>query len=342
MARQPRIEYVGAVYHVMARGNQGQRIFADDLDCKRWLETLAEACEKTGWRVHAYVLMGNHYHLLLETPEANLVAGMKWLQSTYTQRYNSRHEVFGHLFQGRYKALVVEGARGNYLGVASTYIHLNPARARLIKIGKEALSRYRWSSYPEYLRGRRQRPGWLETSRVMGSVGLAKEDRDGYEAYLEGRTLELGIQAGRRELEEQWRGIRRGWCLGDKRFHGRMLKQVEKVLSAGRKKTYSGGAKRAHAEGEAQRLLSDGMRVLGVGAEELARGAKGMEEKQVLAWWVSQRTTVPRRWVSERLGMGDESRVTQSIRQVQGSRSGKLRTLRQQLERTSRKEPVTE
>jgi REP element-mobilizing transposase RayT len=92
----------------MARGNHGQEVFADDLDRKRWLETLADSVEKTGWKIHAYVLMGNHYHLLLETPEANLVAGMKWRQGTYTQRYNGRHEVFGHLFQGRYKAVVVE------------------------------------------------------------------------------------------------------------------------------------------------------------------------------------------------------------------------------------------
>jgi REP element-mobilizing transposase RayT len=92
----------------MARGNPGRELFADDLDRKRWPETLAESVEKTGWKIHAYVLMGNHYHLLLETPEASLVAGMKWLQGTYTQRYNGRHEVFGHLFQGGYKAVVVE------------------------------------------------------------------------------------------------------------------------------------------------------------------------------------------------------------------------------------------
>ena len=108
MARPLRIEYAGAVYHVMARGNQGQVIFRDDGDRRRFLETLGEACEKTGWRIHAYVLMGNHYHLLVETPEGNLVTGMKWLQGTYTQRFNGRHEVFGHLFQGRYKAILVE------------------------------------------------------------------------------------------------------------------------------------------------------------------------------------------------------------------------------------------
>src|SRR5437867_7944536 len=99
MARPLRIEYAGAVYHVMARGNQGQRIFADDGDRRVWLATLRDAWRRTGWRIHAWVLMGNHYHLLLETPEANLVSGMKWLQGTYTQRYNARHRKRGHLFQ---------------------------------------------------------------------------------------------------------------------------------------------------------------------------------------------------------------------------------------------------
>jgi len=89
MARKLRIEYPGAVYHLMSRGNQGQPIFRSDQDRALFLETLAEGCEKTGWEVHAYVLMGNHYHMLLETPDANLVVGMKWLQGTYTQRFNS-------------------------------------------------------------------------------------------------------------------------------------------------------------------------------------------------------------------------------------------------------------
>ena len=127
MARQVRIEYAGAAYHVMARGNQGQAIFADDLDRDTWQKTLGEACEKTGWDIHAFVLMGNHNHLLAQTPEGNWVAGMKWLQGAYTQRYNWRHSVFGHLFQGRYKALAVgepavvhgrgiQGFKGNPVG----------------------------------------------------------------------------------------------------------------------------------------------------------------------------------------------------------------------------------
>src|ERR1019366_7766331 len=115
MARPSRIQYPGATYHVMARGTHGQEIFQDDQDRQRFLETLGEACEKTGFRIHAYVLMGNHYHLLVETPEGNLVAGMKWLLGTYTGRFNRRHKEFGHLFSGRYKALIVDGSGNGYL-----------------------------------------------------------------------------------------------------------------------------------------------------------------------------------------------------------------------------------
>src|SRR5213082_635326 len=99
MARPLRVQYPGAVYHVMARGNQGRDLFRDDQDRQRWLKALAEACQKTGWRVHAYVLMSNHYHLLVDAPEGNLVAGMKWLQAAYTQRYNPGTKCSGICFR---------------------------------------------------------------------------------------------------------------------------------------------------------------------------------------------------------------------------------------------------
>ena len=331
MARQIRIEYEGAAYHVMARGNQGQPVFADHLDRTVWQQTLAEACDKTGWRVHAYVMMGNHYHLLVETPEGNLVAGMKWLQGTYTQRYNSRHKVFGHLFQGRYKALVVDGAVGNYFGVVSTYIHLNPARAGLIQAGEEPLAGYRWSSYPWYLKPRRLRPEWLIAERVIGNLGLEPGDRKGYEAYLEGRVLELGIKAGRKALEEEWKRIRRGWYLGDDGFRGRMLKMVKATLGKGCAASYAGAAKRAHGEAEAQRLVAKGLAALGLEGLRLAEQPKGMAEKQVLAWWLRERTTAGRRWVSERLGMGEESGVSKAIRLVKDMRDVELNRLKRRL-----------
>ena len=109
MARKLRLEYPGAIYHVMNRGDRREPIFQDDRDRTRFLETLGEACAKADWQVHAYCLMTNHFHLVLETPQGNLVAGMKWFLGTYTSRFNRRHKLFGHLFSGRYKSLIVDG-----------------------------------------------------------------------------------------------------------------------------------------------------------------------------------------------------------------------------------------
>ena len=101
MARKLRVEYPGAGYHVMNRGDRREPISKDDADQQRFVETLGEACAKTSWHVHAYVLMPNHFHLVVETPQPNLVVGMKWFLGTYTSRFNRRHKLFGHLFSGR-------------------------------------------------------------------------------------------------------------------------------------------------------------------------------------------------------------------------------------------------
>jgi len=132
MARKRRVEYPGAIYHVMNRGDRREPIFQDDADRQTFLATLGEACVKAGWQVHTYVLMPNHFHLVLETPQPTLVAGMKWLLGTYTGRFNRRHKLFGHLFSGRYKSLIVDGSGSGYLRTVCAYVHLNPARAKLL------------------------------------------------------------------------------------------------------------------------------------------------------------------------------------------------------------------
>src|SRR5688572_17262959 len=114
MARSVRLEMAGGYYHVMARGNRREAIYREDQDREHFLETLGQACGKTGWRVHGWVLLSNHYHLLVETPEANLVAGMQWLQNTYTRRFNARHRLWGRVFGDRYKAVIVEGNEPEY------------------------------------------------------------------------------------------------------------------------------------------------------------------------------------------------------------------------------------
>src|SRR6476661_5716517 len=132
MPRPLRIEYPGAMYHVMSRGDRREAIFHDDKDRQSFLKTLGEACAKTGWEVHGYVLMSNHFHLVIETPQANLCVGMKWLLGTFTQRWNRRWQRWGHLFGGRYKAQSIDERSPSYLRTACDYVHLNPARARLL------------------------------------------------------------------------------------------------------------------------------------------------------------------------------------------------------------------
>jgi REP element-mobilizing transposase RayT len=159
------VQYAGAIYHVMNRGDRREPIFNDDEDRQRFLETLGEVCGKTRWQVQAYCLMLNHFHLVVETPKANLVAGMKWFLGTYTSRFNRRHRLFGHLFSGRYKSLVVDGSGEGYLRTVCEYVHLNPVRAKLLP-PEAPLQAYRWSSYPEYLKRPGQRAGWLRVARV--------------------------------------------------------------------------------------------------------------------------------------------------------------------------------
>src|SRR6267142_1420074 len=127
MARKLRGEYANAIYHVMNRGDRREPIFKDEADRQRFVATHAEACTKTNWQVHAYVLLPNHFHLVVETPQPNLVAGMKWFLGTYTARFNRRHKLSGHVFAGRYKSLLV-GGEGGYLRTVCDYLHLNPVR----------------------------------------------------------------------------------------------------------------------------------------------------------------------------------------------------------------------
>ena len=141
MARPLRIEFPGALYHVTSRGNARQRVFLDDEDREMFLSTLAWVVERFGWCCHAYCMMGNHVHLLIETPQPNLSRGMRQLNGVYTQHFNRRHRKVGHLFQGRFKAILVE--KEGYLLELARYIVLNPVRAKMVKMPE----RYPWSSY---------------------------------------------------------------------------------------------------------------------------------------------------------------------------------------------------
>ncbi len=193
MARKLRVEYPGAVYHVMNRGDRREPIFRDDKDRRCVPGNLGRGCEKTGWQVHALCLMSNHFHLVVETPQGNLVAGMKWFLGTYTGRFNRRHKLFGHLFSGRYKALIVDGSGNGYLKTVCDYVHLNPARAKLLR-PEQPLRAYRWSSWPEYLKRPGKRWPWLRVDRLLGENADSQGQRGGAAGI--GAVMEAAARGG--------------------------------------------------------------------------------------------------------------------------------------------------
>lgn len=153
MPRQPRIEYEGALYHVLSRGDRREDIVLDDDDRQHFVQTLGAACAKCDWQVHAWVLLSNHFHLVIETPLGNLSTGMKWLLGTYTMRFNRRHQLSGHLFAGRYKSLLIDDGDPHYLRTVCDYVHLNPARAHMIA-GDGRLESYGGAAIPTISRRR--------------------------------------------------------------------------------------------------------------------------------------------------------------------------------------------
>ena len=316
----------------MCRGNNGQKIFLTPDGYQLFLSTLDEVCGQTGWRVHAYCLMPNHYHLLLETPEANLVAGMKWFQGTYTQRFNAMFKRRGHVFQGRYKAIPVqtdplEGGL-SYFRMVSTYIHLNPFRAKMAGVGLEKkLEQFPWSSYPLYTGRGRKVPDWLVREKVLGTWGIPKQDTEGLQTYREKMLrfmrFELDPDSGRRgEFEKQ---IKRGWYLGAEAFADRLL---EKVKGTDKQQQLQGDERRAHTEKEAERLLANALVVLNCSEAELVSMKQNQVEKQAVAWLLKSHTTVTVIWIAQRLQMGHRTNATRGISRIRKSTDARTRKLR--------------
>jgi REP element-mobilizing transposase RayT len=179
MARPLRIEFAGALYHVTSRGNRKQLIFPTSKDGESFLEVLAGVVERYGWLCHAYCLMHNHYHLLIETPEPNLSQGMRQLNGVFTQKYNRRHDLAGHVFQGRYKAIVVE--KDSHLLEVCRYVALNPVRAAMVKRPEQ----WRWSSYREMV-GENGTSPFLTSDWLLSRFGERRQDaQNAYRTFVE-------------------------------------------------------------------------------------------------------------------------------------------------------------
>lgn len=168
MSRPLRIELSGGLYHVTSRGDRREAIYLDDDDRLNWLNLLGEVCEHFNWRVHAYCQMTNHYHLVVETPEANLSKGMRQLNGVYTQQINRRHKRVGHVFQGRYKAILVE--KDAYLLELARYVVLNPVRAGMTN----DIGEWSWSSYQATI-GEVARPPWLHVRWLLAQFAPSHE-----------------------------------------------------------------------------------------------------------------------------------------------------------------------
>jgi REP-associated tyrosine transposase len=167
MARSLRIEFAGALYHVTSRGDGREDIYLKDSDRIAFLAVLAQVSERFNWVCHSYCLMGNHYHLLIETPESNLSKGMRQLNGVYTQRFNRSHGRVGHVFQGRYKAIIVQ--KESYLMELSRYIVLNPVRADIVRSAKD----WPWSSYRSTV-GITEAPSWLNVDWLLSAYSKRK------------------------------------------------------------------------------------------------------------------------------------------------------------------------
>ena len=219
---------------------------------------------------------------------------MKWLLGVYTKRFNIRHKLCGHLFAGRYKALVVEGSGNGYLRTVCDYVHLNPVRAKLLP-PEAALERFRWSSYGEYLKPPGQRPGWLRVDRLLGEKGIPKDSEAG--------RRQFGLQMERRRAEESgadYEQIRRDWVLGSEAFRQELLAAaVERVGPS-----HYGAERQETGLQKAERIVQGEIQRLGWDEDELRARRKGDRAKVMLARRLRQETSMSLKWIAQRLHMG--------------------------------------
>lgn len=212
MARPLRLELAGGLYHVTSRGDGREDIYLSDVDREVWLTVLGQVCMRFSWVCHAWCQMSNHYHLLIETPEANLAKGMRQLNGVYTQRFNRLHGRVGHVFQGRYKAILVE--RDSYLLELARYVVLNPLRAGMVK----RLEAWPWSSYFATC-GQASAPAWLQTDWILAQFG--RQRTRAIRQYVE------FVHEGAR-LPSVWSQLQGQIYLGSAAFVKKMQVQIEK------------------------------------------------------------------------------------------------------------------
>jgi putative transposase len=295
VARRLRIQYAGATYHVINRGNYRQDLFGSVGAAIAFEQVLGEACETFGWELHAYVIMRNHFHLALETPQPNLVDGMHWLQTTYATRFNRFRSENGHLFQGRYQSLLIEDASA--LVRVIDYIHLNPVRARIVLA--EHLHQFRWSSLARFSRA--DRPKWLVTSRWLRQLSL-EDTPEGWLRYRH-RLME---NAGRMDVERERAELCRGWAIGTSGWRRAIAKEHQHLaLHVGVAAHEIRELK--HTRWEA--ALEAALRAAGHTVASLRDSPKGVDWKQGIAAELRRTVGASHVWLADHLRMGSSNSV---------------------------------
>lgn len=297
------MEYEGAMYHVINRGNYRADLFATEGAKQAFLHALDEAATKQGWRIYAWALMSNHYHLAVETPQPNLVDGMQWLQGTFATRFNRLRQENGHLFKGRYKSLLVES--GAHLGALCHYIHLNPLRAGMCPV--EQLGQWPWTSL-SWLMQPKLRAAWYDPAEALlhaGDLADTSAGRRSYEAYLGWLQEDAAAQK-----EAKFERMSKGWVIGSRQFKRDLITDHRDLVArgAGTPEALQAGREMRWEE-ELQRLLKQARRC----SEHLVTEPKSTPWKVAVAATLKQQTTVTNRWLGERLNLGNLYEVSRKV-----------------------------
>jgi REP element-mobilizing transposase RayT len=304
MARALRLEYEGAIYHVIARGDRREAIYRDDRDRQRFLEKLAETVGIYHLLVYAYVMMSNHYHLLLCTPRSNLSQAMQQFQTSYSTYFRTRHQISGHVFGGRYKAPLVEGDR--YLLALTRYLHLNPVRTRqwvntALSERRKALRAYRWSSYPGYV-GIAKADEWIAQGPMIKLVGGG---RWGYRRYVE-----RGLSEKDEELSEAF--ARSSKAIGDEAFCTWAEEQYAEMTNR-QGAPEDVAMRRREVAASPDVLLAQVASIFGLTPDELVNQRGSSLERDVLIWAWRRYSGLSNRAIGHRLGHADGSTVGKRV-----------------------------
>lgn len=307
MARKVRFERAGGLYHVLNRGNYRSWVFESEGAKRSFEKTLAEACQRSGWIVHAYVVMGNHYHLALETPEPNLGEGMRWLQSVFATRFNRYRGESGHLFQGRYKSIVVED--WERLGWLCHYINLNPVRAGICSAA--GLRGYGFGSY-RHLWSKRTRPGHLCFEACLEAAGGLRDAPAGWRGYA--RYLEWLAEDEPRAKAMLFDRMSKGWALGSSGFRQALLDD-EKALKACLELGVDEAGEMRDSVWTAE--FEHCLEILGKGEADVRADSKSADWKIATAAWIKESRLCRNGWLAERLRMGPASSVGRYVSEFQ-------------------------